>query len=353
MKQPVRILLWVLCAALILASPFVFSSPNLLYEVQWTLQDESEEQGVEGHLWNLFFSVAQAEEDLEVETVEDGPLGEEIYTLPVDFSIAPAANPACFTENSYEDETIRVRMEEREENGVNWRIAHIQIASPTQLRTATADPGKPRNTRRTDYVSTMAKNSNAVVALNGDNYGDDPDKTTFEYRMGEKIRSIGNRYKDVLVIDENGDFHFVLADSSVSREDHTARTRQLAEEWHMVQAFTFGPALVIDGNVITVNKDYSYNPNGKEPRSAIGQTGNLSYVLVIAEGRGESAGVTHQELADFMGSLGCVQAYNIDGGNSAEMVFGETYYKGAVGAPQRALNDIIYFTTAVPVTNWQ
>ena len=116
----------------------------------------------------------------------------------------------------------------------------------------------------------------------------------------------------------------------------------------MVQAYTFGPALVIDGEVRTVDSEYGYNPNGKEPRAAIGQTGKLSYVLAIAEGRGESSGVTQQKLADYMGALGCVQAFNLDGGNSAEMVFGETVYKGMPGGAERGLSDIIYFATAVP-----
>ncbi len=354
MKQPVRILLWVLCAALILVSPFVFSSPNLLSEVKWELMDGQEEDGdsdEEARLWELFLGSAKAE-DLEVVTTEDGPLGEAVYTLPVDFTPAPAPNPANFTENGYEDETIRVKMEDREEDGVIWHLAFIEIASPTQLRTATAAPGKLTSTK-TVHVSDMAKYNNAVLALNGDNFVDKPEKTTFEYRMGEKIRNKGNRTKDVLIIDENGDFHFVLADKNHSKDEHTALVRESAEKWKMVQAFTFGPALVQDGEVLTISEDYGYNPGGKEPRTAIGQTGTLSYVCAIAEGRGESAGVTQQQLAEFMASIGCRQAFNLDGGNSAEMVFGETIYKGMPGGAERSLSDIIYFATAVPETNWQ
>ncbi len=355
MKQPVRILLWVLCAALILISPFVFSSPNLLSEVKWELMDgaEEDEEDLEGRLWNLILGSARAEEDdLIVETTEDGPLGEEIYTLPVDFSPAPAPNPACYGENTYEDETIRVRMEDREEDGVIWHLAFIQIASPTQLRTATAAPGKLTSTK-TVQVSAMAKYNNAIVALNGDNFVDKPEKTTFEYRMGEKIRNKGNRTKDVLIIDRNGDFHFILANKDSDKNEHASLTRESAENWGMVQAFTFGPTLVMDGQVLTVDENYGYNPNGREPRTAIGQTGKLSYVCAIAEGRGESAGVTQQQLADYMAEIGCVQAYNLDGGNSAEMLFGDTIYKGMPGGDERSLSDIIYFATAVPESNWQ
>ncbi len=353
MKQPIRIVLWVLCALLILAAPLVLSSPNMLGEVKWELMDSQDEDSEEeACLWDLFLSTARAEEEeLLVEVTEeaegDFPFGEPIYTLPVDFEPAPEPNPAGFTETGYEDETIRVVIEDREEDGVIWHLAFVQIASPTQLRTATAAPGKLTSTK-TVLVSAMAKYNNAVVALSGDNFVDKPEKTTFEYRMGQKIRNKGNRTKDVLIIDANGDFHFVLADGSHSKDEHTKLTRDSAEAWNMVQAFTFGPALVQDGTVLTVNENYGYNPNGLEPRAAIGQTGHLSYVLAIAEGRGESSGVTQQKLAEFMAAIGCTQAFNLDGGNSAEMVFGEKIYKGMPDGAERSLSDIIYFATAVP-----
>ena len=355
MKQPVRILLWALCAALILAAPFVVSSPNLLSEVKWDLMDEGDEDldelEDEAFRWpGLFLSTARAEEELIVEETEDSGLT-STYQLPLDFSPAPAPNPACYSETGYEDASIRVRVESREESGVIWHVAFVQIASPTQLRTATAVPGKLTSTK-TATVSGMARYNNAVLAFSGDNFVDDPAKTTYEFRMTQKIRAKGNRAKDVLLIDDQGDFHFFLANGSASREEHLAALQAEAEKYTVVNAYTFGPALVIDGQVRTVSEDYGYNPKGREPRAAIGQTGPLSYVCVIAEGRGESSGVSHQELADFMGSLGCQQAFNLDGGNSAEMVFGETIYKGMPGGKERSLSDMIYFATAIPEEDW-
>ena len=104
---------------------------------------------------------------------------------------------------------------------------------------------------------------------------------------------------------------------------------------------------MIDGAEQQINPEYGYNPNGKEPRAAIGQLGRLSYVLAIAKGRGASSGTTHQELAHFMAELGCRQAFNLDGGNSAEMYFHGETYKGQAGK-ERGLSDIIYFATAIP-----
>jgi len=365
MNQTGRIVLCVLCGLLMLAAPFVISSPTMLSEVVTELTDrmdqeegldlfsDDEEDGEELDLGRLLFSRALAEEeeapaeddgDLTVETVEEAvsELGPAQWELPLDFSVPPAPKAENYTENGYADESIIVRMEDREEDGVIWHLAFIQIASSTQLRTATA--GK-LTSKKVASVSGMAKNFHAIVAINGDNYQSETEKKTFEYRMTEKVRSKTNKAKDMLITDENGDFHLVLA---APKAEQAAALEALAAEHQIVNAFTFGPALVIDSEEQQISTEYGFNPNRPEPRSAIGQTGRLSYVMAIAEGRGASSGVSIQNLAHFMAGLGCTQAFNLDGGNSAEMVFGETLYKGMPGGDERGLNDIIYFATAVP-----
>ena len=54
------------------------------------------------------------------------------------------------------------------------------------------------------------------------------------------------------------------------------------------------------------------------------------------------------ELSELMHSLGCVRAFNLDGGNSAIMVFGDQVIKGQPGGDERQLYDIIYFASAKP-----
>ena len=131
MKLPVRIALWVLCAALILAMPFVISSPRILEDAQWEIIDL-----MDTGRWSLF-STACAEEDVaedewEAEWEDAAPE----YELPIDRSPGRIPNPACFTEDGYEDESISVQLETIEENKrLIWRVARINIASPTQLRT--------------------------------------------------------------------------------------------------------------------------------------------------------------------------------------------------------------------------
>ncbi len=328
MKLPVRILLSLLCAALVIATPFVISSPAILEDALWEMQDELDSQ--EGAFLRLL-PAARAEQ------------AEAEYSLPMDTSAGMRPNPALFTEDGYEDASIRVQMETREEDGVVWRIAWVEISSPTQLRTAYA--GKTIKKDTTGLVTVMAKQHNAIIAINGDNYTNEKAKHSFIYRMGEKRQDKLNKQKDILIIDENGDFHtFIKSVGADTFEKDTGHT--------IVNAFMFGPALVQNGEVLNTDKEYNFNPNGREPRCAIGQLDSLSYVMVIADGRGNSGsdGAKHQELADFMASLGCREAYNLDGGNSAIMVYNNEIYN--YKARERDVADMIYFATAVPAEEW-
>lgn len=344
MKLPVRILLVLLCAALILALPFAVSSPNMLNDVKMELMNGGEDEIDFG---KLFFSSAKAEDELEEEIVEEGDFpSHPEWALPLDFTVPPAPNPDLFTEDSYEDDSIRVKLEEdRMEDGTTIYIARIQIADPSQLRTAVGNPEKLGSTRAKE-VSTIAKANNAVIALNGDNYIDKPEKTTFEYRMTQKIRSKANRTKDILIIDNKGDFHLFIKSEGIKEFPSEMKKNGLT----LVNAFTFGPALVKDGKLLELDDNYGYNPGGREPRAAIGQTGPLSYVMVIVQAKDRSgkSGFSQKKLGEYMYELGCVQAFNLDGGNSAEMVFGDRIIKGMPNGDERTLSDIIYFATAQP-----
>lgn len=366
MNQTSRIILSLLCGVLILAAPFLISSPSLLEEAAQKITEQLDQEedldlgddgDIELNLGRLLFTGACAEEagdGLIVEEVQDdnATLGPAVYELPLDFTVPPAPKAENFSGNTYADETIIAREEDREEDGVLWHLIYVQIASPTQLRTATAIPDKLTNTRKTSSVPGMAKANNAVCAINGNNYQAETDKKTFEYRMTQKVRSKTNWTKDILIIDDQGDFHLVKGNPDGKRntvtKEQAAALEAVAAECRIVNAMTFGPALVVDGEEQDISEHYGFNPNRKEPRAAIGQMGRLSYVMAIAEGRGSSSGVNFQELAHFMASLGCQQAFNLDGGNSAVMTFGDQEYRGMPSGGERSLYDIIYFATALP-----
>ena len=364
MKTWLRILCALLCAALICGMPFYLSAPMMIQEAKDTLlnEDEEEDEGESLDFGRLLFPSAAAEEEFVMEETDaEDPFAEktsesvsggnlsipDAWKLPFDFSVPPMPDPEKFNENGYEDASIRVTVETLEVMESTVHVARIEVADPSQVRTATAYGVK---SSRALKMFNIAKQNNAVIAMNGDLFIQMPEKKRFEVRMTEKIpkRNKTSKVKDTLMIDRNGDFHlFVLSDGM---EEYV---KQHGDE--IVNAFMFGPALVVNGEINT-HDNYDYDRAGRTSRSAIGQTGPLSYVCVVVEARGKSRGVSHEELAYLMKDLGCVQAYNLDGGNTAEMIMiGPDadnvmfHVKGDQTASEyRSQSDIIYFATAVP-----
>ncbi len=84
-------------------------------------------------------------------------------------------------------------------------------------------------------------------------------------------------------------------------------------------AFGSGAMLVKDGKVC---ESFSHVVSGLNPRSAIGtdQTGTILYLVAVDGRQTQSKGMTMNELAEFMLSLGCYTAVNLDGGGSTNMV---------------------------------
>lgn len=274
----------------------------------------------------------------------------DISPLPIDFSPGHVADPAGFTESGYSDDSITVTMERVWVNDANFNVAHVIIADASQLRTGLA---APFGQKKTNKISTMAADNNAIVAIGGDYFSNE--EGGYVVRMGEVYRKKPLKSRDMLIIDDLGDFHIL-------KNSDAAQLQALIEsERELINVFNFGPALVIDGELQEMPESYSYNITGKEPRCAIGQIGPLEYLLVVVDGgKGRevtitledgttksSGGCTVETLAQFMYDQGCQNAYNLDGGNSALMVFGDENYSKKSFNSERSVSDIIYFATAI------
>ncbi len=269
-------------------------------------------------------------------------LGEEEYSLPVDFSGGYAPQAGNFTENGYEDASLSVKMEKRDIDGVRYDIAWIRVKSPTQLRTAVAGNA---NEVVAEKPGKMARRVNAVVAINGDFYTQRKDGLI--YRQGQAFRYAMNPEKDVLVIDDLGDLHVFLGGEGQAAE----LVAFLQSGRTIINAFTFGPAIVKDGQALPMPDTYKtrFDSDVRAPRTVIAQLGPLEYVFVEAEGRVKhSRGVTTDQMGQFMAELGVQTAYCLDGGNSSIMLFNGRYYDANYAASEREQSDIIYVATAVP-----
>ena len=93
-------------------------------------------------------------------------------------------------------------------------------------------------------------------------------------------------------------------------------------EWKDVKhIISGGPYLVKHGEVYVDMTAQKLNAiGGRNPRTAVGYTSADSFILVTVDGReGRSVGMTLMELANFMKSIGCINAINLDGGGSTVM----------------------------------
>lgn len=262
----------------------------------------------------------------------------EDTALPMDFTPGHVADPALFTEDSYDDESLSVQMERVWVEDAQFNVARVKISDPSQLRIGLA---APFGVKKTNRISTIARDSNAVIAIGGDYFANE--EGGYVVRMGETYRKKPLKSRDMLVTDAKGNFHIL-------KNSDAEQLKALMEaEDAIVNVFNFGPALVIDGELQEMPAKYNYNLNGKEPRCAIGQVGELEYLLVVVDGRnaGGSKGCDMATLAQFMYDQGCQQAYNLDGGNSALMVFNGENYSTKSFAAERSVSDIIYFATAI------
>ena len=242
------------------------------------------------------------------------------------------------TENGYRDETIIVEMDKQRMFDSDVYIAYVKIATPSQLRTAIA--GKKLGDSRTNHTSTISKNYNGIVAINGDYYP--KTKAGYIVRMGKTYREKLSSNMDMLLIDELGDFHLLLHGQQSQKEELAA----FKSEHEIVNGFFFGPALVKDGEKLEIPEKYQFDPHHKNPRAGIAQLGDLTYAMVVVNGRTSgSEGVTLAEFASIMEEIGAEQAYNLDGGNSATLAFNGAVYNDKP-QDERAVSDIIYFASA-------
>ena len=211
------------------------------------------------------------------------------------------------TENSYSSPDISITVSEETLGRTNYYLADIYVRDITCFQSALARGTYGSGFR--DSIEDMALLNNALLAVNGDYYGNTSEGVVI--RNGVIYRA-NQTSCDVCVLYYDGTMR-VMPGSSFSVEEAVAQGA-----W---QAWTFGPALLdTDGTVLT-----SFDSTGRiisaNPRTAIGYYEPGHYCLVVVDGRGESAGMTLPDLSRLFYDLGCKAAYNLDGGNSSIMVW--------------------------------
>ena len=103
--------------------------------------------------------------------------------------------------------------------------------------------------------------------------------------------------------------------------------------------FSFHPILMHDGKIMN-NLSTSNNI-----RQALGQIDKNNFVIVTNSTTNRSKGFNFASLAKLMKKLDCIEAYNLDGGGSTNLIFKDRNTDSSKNLiyTSRQISDIIYF----------
>lgn len=143
-----------------------------------------------------------------------------------------------------------------------------------------------------------------------------------------------------VVLSASGRQAWLMADLKIG--DPLKIVQTLGPVWDKVtQAVGAGPCLVKNGEIYmtTLGEEFGSDvAGGRAPRTALGITKDGKALLVVVDGRSRSSvGYTLLELARFMLEQGAVEAMNLDGGGSSQMIIGSQIVNAPSDGRERRL----------------
>ncbi len=233
-----------------------------------------------------------------------------------------------FINDTYRSPTMSVTVTTTDDSemfgtSVVYYVADIRVSDVTQIQTA-CNSGNFTKAGRGEFDEICEK-ANALVAISGD------------YCPGLIIRN-GEVYRNTI---GKGDICLLLRNGEMVTLQSSDTSIKKILEMDPWQAWEFGPAL-FDSKGYPIVSYPGVGIATRNPRSCIGYIEPGHYCLVVVDGRQKaSRGVTLSELAMLMQSLGCTQAYNLDGGASAHFYYDGTVLNHPSGGG-RVVADIVY-----------
>lgn len=188
-----------------------------------------------------------------------------------------------------------------------YYVSDIRVKDPAAIKSGMSDESDPVTNRATP--GDLAMKYKAIFSTNGDLFV--ARKTGVIIRNGKLWRNVPS--EPILAF---------YPDGTMKVFDPSEKTAQQLLDEGVTNTFAFGPILIRDGaiNHSALKKNPLRPPN---PRTGIGMAERGHFISVLVEGRqpGYSEGITLDDFALLFQQLGCQTAYNLDGGQSAAMMF--------------------------------
>lgn len=223
---------------------------------------------------------------------------------------------------TYKNEYERAILE-RDPNNNDYKIIEINekdydgylavVYEPSRIKAvATENIGKSGQ-----YLTKMAKNNNALIAINGGGFDDPNFNSTGGSPLG--VTMVDGKFVTQKSYGGSGgiigfteDDKLVLCKSSVSE----------AKKQGIRDCVTFGPFLIVNGKASGVLGNGGW---GDAPRTAIAQRQDGIVLFLVLNGRTVSKkGADMDDLIKILQKYDAYNAANLDGGTSSVLVVGDT-----------------------------
>lgn len=220
-------------------------------------------------------------------------------------------------ENEYEkqildvEDDIKYQIIKLDVNGCNGYLAVIYDPSKVKLAVTQQLGSKGQ------YVTTMADNNNALLAINGGGFSDPGNSSAGGTPTGITIKDgkiitngeYGTNNQGGGIIGFTNDDVLVLLKNTTAQEALNMGVRD---------AISWGPFLIVNGNPSFIKGNGGW---GYAARTAIGQRSDgIVLLLVIDSNSTRTKGADMVDLTEIMQNYGAVNAANLDGGTSSVMV---------------------------------
>lgn len=222
------------------------------------------------------------------------------------------------TNKQYANEYERAILE-KDPNNDDYKIINIEGKGYSGYLVAVYNPSKLKTvvTKKLgtsgQYLVNMAKDNNAVLAINGGGFNDPNYNSTGGSPLGITI-SNGKVITSDSYSGSGGLIGFTNDDKLVLGK----MTVKKAKEMGVRDAVTFGPFLIVNGKASFVKGNGGW---GTAPRTAIGQRKDGIVLLLVIDGRTtKKPGADMLDLVEIMQNYGAYNAANLDGGTSSVLV---------------------------------
>lgn len=222
------------------------------------------------------------------------------------------------TEIEYANEYERAVLEKDQGND-DYKIIEIEGKGYSGYLAVIYDPSRVKTvyTKKLgtsgQYLTTMAKDNDALIAINGGGFDDPNFNSNGASPLGITF-SGGKLITSKSYSGSGGIIGFTEDDKLVLGK----MTVKQAQEMKIRDAVTFGPFLIVNGKPSSVLGNGGW---GTAPRTVIGQRKDGIVLFLVIDGRTVTRpGADMNDLIEIMQNYGAYNAANLDGGTSSVMV---------------------------------